>query len=79
MTNRLYEFYNAQYRALDGDLDPYIVCDDEGGNIGTVGEAFDFIIDTASALGRRDGRRLILNLCRLLRRALVENVAPDIT
>ena len=78
LTNRLIEFYNAQYRALEGDLDPYTVCEPGEGDLTTIGQAFDFILETAEALGRRDGRRLILNTCRLLRRALIERVSTTI-
>lgn len=78
MTRRLLLFYNAQYSALEGDLHPYQICDNDGDGFDSVGGAFDFILDTASALGRRDGRRLIINFCRLLRRALIETVSVDV-
>lgn len=44
----------------------------------TIGSSLDFIVDTASAVGRRDGRRLINNFCRLARRSLIERLAPRI-
>jgi hypothetical protein len=44
----------------------------------TIGSSLDFIVDTASALGRVDGRRLINNFCRLARRTLIERLAPRV-
>lgn len=51
---------------------------DPEANQPSIGSSLDFLVDTAAALGRRDGRRLILNFCRLARRALIERKAPRV-
>lgn len=88
-SQNVFAWYNASYEALTNSEDcSYQVnadrqlCADLYGEPGegdiTVGEAFDFIVSTAVAVGRRDGRRLLLNFCRLARRALIEQTSQTV-